>query len=464
MKPETGGTNAGTNANHPKVTVYIACHNYGQYVSEAIESVIRQTMTDWELLIIDDNSTDTSPEVIALYADRPEIRTFRTDGIGLPAVCNLALDNARGTYLVRLDGDDILDENALQVLSGYLDRSPEMGLVYPDYFLIDEFGGVFSQFHRQRDPNGNNKLDMPPNGACTMIRKQILLDCGGYRVDLGAQDGFDLWAKVRDHCRMGNVNLPLFKYRRHSRNLTNNSRRILNARRRIKRDAILDRIDAFRPIVAVIPCRRHFEFVEDLWRQELNGASLLERKLKSLIGCDLLDLIVVACDNPSVTDVLDKIDDDRVKFFERAPKNTARANPLPSILEEISENFDPDMKGTTLAAFCQAPFLTSSTIEEVITTLVFNEADTSYGLERLDSQLLRRTPHGLEPINRRSQLQTDGDVIYQESATCFATRNANLLAGEINGRLIANFELSSPENFFIGSEYELRLARLIASD
>ena len=288
-------------------------------------------------------------------------------------------------------------------------------------------------------------------------------DCGGYRTDLGAQDGFDLWAKVRDRCKMGNVNLPLFKYRRHSSNLTNNNIRIMNARRRIKLDAVKDKIPKFGPLLGVIPCRQHFEFIEDFWAQEVNGITLLERSIRTLIECSILDKIIIACDNPEANKVASIIQDPRIEFFFRSPESTSRSNTLANILKEIVANYDPEMVGTSIITYCQAPFITAGTVEEVLTTLIFNEADSAYGVERIDSQLLRRTDNGLEPINKRSNIQSDFNIVYRDSSACFAIKNQNLLIGELEGPVMANFELSSAENFFIQSPYDLKIVRLIAS-
>ncbi len=132
---------------------------------------------------------------------------------GLPAVCNLALREARGEYVMRLDGDDVLDENALLVLVNYLDREPDLALVFPDYYLMDEGGEILAHERRQKLAESNHRMEPPPNGACTLIRRSVLESIGGYREDLGAQDGFDLWAKVRDtasggQCEFAAVLLP----------------------------------------------------------------------------------------------------------------------------------------------------------------------------------------------------------------------------------------------------------------
>ena len=232
----------------------------GDFLSEAIESVLRQHYDDWELLLIDDGSSDHTADVMSLYSGDPRVRILRTSGIGLPAVCNLALREARGEYLIRLDGDDVFDENALLVLASYLERDPELALVFPDYYLMDEGGEIFAHERRHNLAESNQLMELPPNGACTLIRKSVLESIGGYREDLGAQDGFDLWAKIRNTHRAANVNLPLFYYRRHGQNLTNSSYRILAARRQIKKDAIGVELERVRPLLAVIPCRQKLRF------------------------------------------------------------------------------------------------------------------------------------------------------------------------------------------------------------
>ena len=133
-------------------------------------------------------------------------------------------------------------------------------------------------------------------------------------------------------------------------------------------------------------------------------------------------------------------------------------------VEKIALAYDLEMTGITVVSFCQAPFITAETIEETITTLLFNDTDSAFGVERVESQLLRRTNSGLVPINKRGNVESDYDVVYRDSETCFATRNKNFLNGELKGSTIANFEISTPENFFIQSEHHLNLARLISGE
>lgn len=449
--------------NYPLITVYIPSHNYGRFLANAIDSVLRQTYENWELIVIDDASTDSTADVMNLYRGHPQISLQRTNGIGLPAVCNFALSKAKGDCLIRLDGDDVFDENILLVLGTHLKQNPDVALVFPDYYLVDDFGEIYAHERRQRLYKDNHMLDMPPNGACTLIRKKVLDEVGGYREDLGAQDGFDLWSRIRDKYKSANVNLPLFYYRRHGANLTANTHRILAARRQIKKDAIREKLKDFRPVTAVIPCRRNYDFVADLWKREINGRSLLERDIEVCLASEMIDRVVVACDNSEAEDVVRKYNDERLSFFLRDPKSTIRTASIVPTLESIVRPFDPRLAGITVLRYIQTPFVTTDTLDEAVTSLVMNDAESSYGVEALNTKLFRRTPHGLEALNRESAIYSDFDTIFRDASTFTAVLSRNFTRGSLTGASAVYFEVSATECFFIDSEQDFKVAAMLAN-
>jgi glycosyltransferase involved in cell wall biosynthesis len=445
----------------PKISVYVVSRDYGRFLSEAIESVLRQHYDDWELLLIDDGSVDHTAEVMSLYASDPRIRVLRTSGIGLPAVCNLAMREARGEYLIRLDGDDVFDENALLVLASYLDREPELALVFPDYYLMDEGGEILTHERRHKISESNHMLELPPNGACTLIRKSVLESIGGYREDLGAQDGFDVWAKIRNTHRAANVNLPLFYYRRHGHNLTNSAYRILAARRRIKKDAIAEQLDQYRPLLAVIPCRRNYDFRTDLWAVALNGSSLLSRKLKMCLSSSLFDKVIVAADTDDVRSTIAEFDDDRVAFFKRETSETLRSRSIVGTLSRVAQEFDPETRGITVLCYLPSPFVTLASLEEAVCTVVFNDADSSIGVEEIKEPVFCRTPFGLKAVNSVHSFRNDYDFAYREANIALATKNRNLRSGSLAGPCPINFVVAPEESFFIDSEKKLQIAHIL---
>lgn len=443
------------------ITVYIVSHNYGKYLESAIESVLKQTRDNWELLIVDDNSEDNTADVMNLYKGDERVSIISTDGVGLPTICNLALRKARGDYLIRLDGDDFFDENALLILGNYLDRNPDVALVFPDFYIIDEFGEIYAEERREKVLENNHVLDIPANGACTMIRKKVLDEIGGYREDLGAQDGFDLWTKITSGYKCANINLPLFYYRRHDQNLTNNTHHILSARRAIKMDFVLHELEECRPVIAVIPCRRNYDFCLDFWKQKINGKTLLQRSIENCLNSNLLDYIVVTSDNHEVEDIMGLFDDDRLAFFERSKEETIRSVKLVSTLEKIAKKYDSNMKGITTVLYLQTTFVVTETIEESITTLVMNRADCAFAVEEISKPLYKRTPYGLQRINFTKNLTSDFDKVYQETYTALATRNKNFITGSLTGPKVVNYIIPHDECFFISSHLMLEVARKI---
>ena len=107
----------------PLVTIYITNHNYGKFVKKAINSVLSQTYKNFELIIIDDGSTDNSKKIINKYKNNSKIKIFYQANKGLTVSNNLAIRASQGKYIMRLDADDWLDTHAIEILSNILENS-----------------------------------------------------------------------------------------------------------------------------------------------------------------------------------------------------------------------------------------------------------------------------------------------------------------------------------------------------
>ncbi len=447
-----------------KITVYIASHNYGKYLQAAIESVLRQTLDGWELLLFNNDSTDNTGEIFGRYEGDPRIRVFKTRHMALPHIANLALKKSRGEYIMRLDADDVLDENILLVLSNYLDRHPDIALAFPDYFLIDDYGELISHERRNRIYHSNHLLDIPANGACTMIRAKVLKKLGGYREDLGAQDGFDIWSRITREHKCTNVNLPLFYYRRHGNNLTENQLLILSARRAIKKDASASLFSKYKPVIGVIPCRKNYDIYPDLWSKEIDGETLLDKAIKTSIASKLLDKIVVTSDNPQVQDVMKKYKDKRLIYIERSTKSTIISASIVFTLEHIVRRLKTGDSGITALLYIQAPFTTTDTLDESLCTLVMNEADSAVAVEEITNQLYKKAPHGLMFINTIGNMKSDFDTVYREARTSVGARNSNFKTGSLMGSRVAHFVIPREEAFFIETKRDFKVAEALLKE
>ncbi|WP_417613208.1 glycosyltransferase [Owenweeksia hongkongensis] len=448
------------------ITVYVPCHNYGSFLKEAVESVFKQSFKNWELIIIDDGSTDDTPDVIRLYEGVPGVKTIRTEGVGLPAVCNIAIKKASGKYIIRLDGDDVFDENILLVLINYLENHPSTFMVFPDYYLMDQIGNIFSHERRRKLYEEDHILDIPPNGACILARTDLLREIGGYREDLGAQDGLDLWVRVREKYKCGNVNLPLFYYRRHYHNLTGatgESPVIKYARRQIKKDITKEKLRQHGPVTAVVPIRKYFDFVESFWSQEIGGKSMLELALDRLCGSDVFDHIIVSSDDEDAREVLTRYKDPRLGYHVRTFESTYRTAPLSDLLQDVLAPLDADMKGLTVINYVQAPFLTRESVEEAIYTLLLADADAAISVEEFDdANFYVKSAYGLQSMQFHRFQYLDGGKIYHNTNVCSAVKNVNVRKGNIRGPRLAHYTVTGPEGFFVGNEHNFEVAKVVA--
>ncbi len=448
-----------------KVTVYISSHNYGRYLKEAIESVIRQTASSWELILINENSDDNTQDIFDLYKGDIRVKIFNTKRLGIPSAANFALEKSSGEYFIRLDADDIFEDNNLLVLSNYLDHNSDIAMVFPDYYLMDENANVFSQVRRQPFYHKNHQKDVPPNGASIMIRSDVLKKIGGYRTDLGAQDGTDLWSKIINNHKYANVSLPLFYYRRHENNVTNNNKNIINARRRIKADLSGINIEKFKPIIAVIPCRKNYDFISNLWKVELsNGKSLLEITIEKCINSKIFEHIIIASDTNEVKNTIKKFKDNRLEFFERDTQSTILSKPIAHTLDDITSKYDKSYSGITYLGVLQAPFVDTATIEEGINSLIMNDVESTILVEEINTPVFQRTSHGMNQINKNEYIIDDFDTLYSHTRTCVVTRNRNLKKGSLTGSNIISNIAFDKEAFLIKDSRDIAIANLIIDE
>lgn len=127
----------------PKVTVVIPLYNTERFIADALESVLAQTFTDWECVVVNDGSTDRSAEIVARYVEQdPRIRLVHQPNQGVCAARNTGAAHASpdSEYLFFLDADDMLEPEALERLVAYLEAHPEVGLVGCQFTRIDAEG------------------------------------------------------------------------------------------------------------------------------------------------------------------------------------------------------------------------------------------------------------------------------------------------------------------------------------
>jgi len=197
----------------PKVSVIIPCYNMGQYINEAVDSVFAQTMQNFEIIIVDDGSTDPATIQLLPNYNRPNTKVLVTKNQGLPVARNTAIAHARGKYLCALDSDDRLHHTYLERASLLLDTDPTLTFVSS---WIQMFGTCDALWKK-------TSCDLPTLLAeCTvmtaaLVRADAVRSVGGYDTGMPEQgdEDWDLWISLVEQGYRGTI-IPevLFYYRR----------------------------------------------------------------------------------------------------------------------------------------------------------------------------------------------------------------------------------------------------------
>ena len=204
---------------NPAISVLMSVFNSQDYLREAVDSVLGQSFTDFELIIINDGSTDGSASILASYDD-PRLRVVHQDtNKGLVAALNLGLSISHGEFIARMDSDDVCVNLRFELQVNALRAHPEVVLIGTSYILISADGVPFDTHSMKEDNEAIQKLLLVGNQFChpsVMMRRDALTNVGGYR-DIGgryAQD-YDLWLRMAECGKVMNLAAYLLKYRVH---------------------------------------------------------------------------------------------------------------------------------------------------------------------------------------------------------------------------------------------------------
>jgi CMP-N-acetylneuraminic acid synthetase len=448
----------------PRVSVYVTNHNYGRYVAQAIESVLRQTHPSWELLVVDDGSTDDSRAVIARYADDPRLVVIHQENRGLNVSNNIAIRAARGEYVMRLDADDYLDENALAVMAGVLDRHPDAGLVFPDYYVVDESGQLL-EVQRRHDFADVTLLDQPAHGACTMIRRACLLELGGYDEAFNRQDGYDLWLRFTRRYGVRNVNLPLFYYRQHPTSLTRSEEKLLATRASILAKQAARSGPPLRA-VAIVPVRGRAADADSPALRPLAGRPLIDWTLAAALESERVASVLVTSPDDDVLEHAGRYD------ARVAPIKRDRALAMPNTHIEATLLHALDAFGAgggaadaAVLLYVESPFRSGRLIDSAVDVLQVFGTESVVGVRPDDGVFYQHHGEGLTPLRDRRLLRLERDELYREAGQLFVVPVERLRrGGPVVGGRVGHVVVDQRAAHRIRSEWDWRLAERIAAD
>lgn len=213
----------------PDTSVVIATYNHGRFLDEAIRSVFAQGLDDLEVLVVDDGSTDGTPEIVSRWV--PKVRALRHDNRGLYPTRNRGLSESRGRFVAFLDADDAWEPGALARLRGAFDRRARLAIAAPYFVSIDAASSPLGRRFRKRSPGGAvttrslllTDADVP---GC-LYRRAALEQDGPFPENNRAAGDYEMWLMLSERWDIAMLPEAILRKRETGGNMSSELRRTL---------------------------------------------------------------------------------------------------------------------------------------------------------------------------------------------------------------------------------------------
>lgn len=438
----------------PLVTIYIPSRNYSNYLENSINSIINQTYINWELIIVDEGSVDKTSTIAKKFEkENPDRITFikNKKPQGLQKVANNILKIAKGKYMMRLDADDWLHEIALDQMVQKLEKDSEYGIVYGNYFYTNEKGDVIGVELRHNIGKENQNSQLPPHGACTLFKTDILRSVGGYSENVNAQDGWDLWYKLIKKVGAINIDLPLFYYRQHNQSLSKDNNRLLKARAKIFKEIREKLKNDYKPkVLAVIPVKESYPNMKNVPYQKINGKSLLEISINSALNSNQVNALVVSSESKSVLKFSEQLESKKiVSSHYRYLRSSNESNNIPinDFLRSAGYFYEKEFgeyPEILIYLSLHAINRNKDHIEEAINNLIISESECVVSVQEEREPMFNITNSGLNLINpgRFKDLSFEKERLYRFNGSIIASTWDNILKNDLFGSKTSFIEMN----------------------
>lgn len=452
-------------AKKPKVSVVITARDYGKYLKQCLDSALNQKYKDYEVIVVNDGSTDNTAQILQEYEDR--VKIINLPGVGLAGACNRGVGAATGKYVIRLDADDFFDENILLVETTYLDDHPDIDLVFPDYYLVDESGEVVEHVRQLKVGAELKLLYRNPLAAGAMFRKKRFEELEGYTEKPGYTEDYDFWIRFATKYKVANINLPLMYYRRHKGSMSSDRRWKTGATRYVKEEFVKSKLKPALQklkILCIIPARAEARGDGGkLAIRDLNGKPLIAYTIEEALKCKLLDRVIVSTEDKEIAEV-SKHYRAEVPFL-RLKELSAEGVPVEHVVISMldflwkKEKYRPDI---IVIPHVVSPLKKECHITEAINTMLIFDVDTVLSATEDKSFYWRPGMYGLSPLFEKRLLKQEREILYKENGAIYVVKREVLeKTMNIIGKSVVHVEMLPEESVHIDSEYDFWLIKQI---
>jgi glycosyltransferase involved in cell wall biosynthesis len=198
-----------------KVSVIVPVFNQEKYLGRCLRSLISQSMVpnEYEIILVNDGSSDNTIHIIDSFKEKILVIN-NVKNIGLPSSLNLGIKKSKGKYIVRVDADDYVNSDFLKFLYTYINENEDFDAVGCDYYLVNEKEEIIKR----------NNCSEHPIGCGIIFRSDQLFDIGLYNPNFFLHEERELMSRFLKKYKIRRLEIPLYRYRRHADNITNNKK------------------------------------------------------------------------------------------------------------------------------------------------------------------------------------------------------------------------------------------------
>lgn len=415
------------------VTIYITNFNYSEYIDKSIKSALDQTYKNLEIIIVDDNSTDNSKDLLNKYIKHPKIKIiFNKKNLGLLKSSNIAIKASNGEYIMRLDADDYLDKKIIEIFVKKIKKKPKVAMVYADYYEVNSLGTKLNSV-KQISLNSKNSIkDRPILAACCLFRKDALFSVNLYDENFSRQDGYDIWYKLINSYDFEHIKKYLFYYRKHEKSLTKNKISLYKARSLIL-NKIAKKDNKKKNILIVVPVRDQ-KIEKKNYLKKVNGKPILFHTIDECLKLKGRVKTLFSCSDKNLINISKKKYQSKIIYFLRNKENGLLNQNLRKELIQIFKviNLKFDVLVILSAEF---PFKKYFYIEQAISKLLIHNFDkivsTTFDTK---NNYYKYTDKGIKLISNEKEgtLKYEKKVILKEAGGIWAFNYNSYLKNKIN--------------------------------
>lgn len=213
------------------VSIILPTYNCANFLPDSIRSILLQTYGSYEIVVVDDGSTDNTKEVLDTFMGKIKYISLEQNK-GLPTARNIGIQSAQGKYIAFIDADDLWSPEKLQTDIEYFQMYPEVGMVYSRHVNVDEKGKFINRGTKRQLPSGNIFIQLfsEQNFITTstvVVKKEVFETTGLFDEQFFNCQDWDMWLRIAFYFKVAGINKFLVKYRHNPNSLSKNYQRVL---------------------------------------------------------------------------------------------------------------------------------------------------------------------------------------------------------------------------------------------